>query len=165
MDWKQDEAACVKEFLVKGLVCLVGTPVLSPEEVKECKEAACERFDELYQRLILLTRLHGRHPATGKGTLEIVERDGARFDMRYRMDEDPFRRLAQSGPWKSLVSKLLGERAKLMWAGVVVAKCEGDGGGRPQDWHADGEHLFDDVHCPPHCINVFVPLVQYFVSL
>ncbi len=29
-----------------------------------------------------------------------------------------------------------------------------------QKWHGDGGHLFDHTHLPPHCINVFYPLVN-----
>mmetsp|Transcript_38204 Transcript_38204/g.59633 ORF Transcript_38204/g.59633 Transcript_38204/m.59633 type:complete len:288 (-) Transcript_38204:129-992(-) len=107
-----------------------------------------------------MTRLTGSHPATGSGTREVVERDGGRFDMRYRMDEHPFLKLASEGKWMDVVHRILGQKPKLQWTGVVVAAANEDKKGTYQAWHADGEHLFTQVHCPPHCINVFVPLVD-----
>ena len=43
-------------------------------------------------------------------------------------------------------------------------------GSLAQDWHNDGPHLFPagaafDAHCPPHAVNVFVPLVDLTAEL
>ncbi|CAJ1968908.1 unnamed protein product [Cylindrotheca closterium] len=121
----------------------------------------------------------------GRGDFrEILHRDGGRRDVRFQLDRFPFtaRGLVYNPIVYPLVQALLGcnssggeDEICLLYAGVMWAKpnesddrttttttttattsCE-DG---PQKWHADGGHLFDHVHLPPHCINVFYPLVN-----
>jgi hypothetical protein len=81
--------------------------------------------------------------------------------------------------WFPLVEELLGGGAAegeagvtLLYSCIMVAEAaqshgsRGDGGSissstnSAQRWHADGGHVFDHAHLPPHCINVFVPLVD-----
>jgi hypothetical protein len=38
-------------------------------------------------------------------------------------------------------------------------------GSQTQSWHADGGHIHLQSHAPPHCLNVFVPLVDLCPSL
>ena len=96
---------------------------------------------------------------------EICCRDGGRYDIRFRMDEEPFRSLGEAGPWMPTIKRVLGEDLKLLFSGVVLARGgDGDGGGDDQEWHQDGGHLFgtdgeDALHLPCHCLNVFIPLV------
>ena len=61
------------------------------------------------------------------------------------------------------------EGIQLLYAGVMWAAASdisGSGSGSdtaPQRWHADGGHCFDfpgAPHLPPHCINVFYPLID-----
>eukprot|EP00933_Yihiella_yeosuensis_P068584 TRINITY_DN7433_c0_g1_i1.p1 TRINITY_DN7433_c0_g1~~TRINITY_DN7433_c0_g1_i1.p1 ORF type:complete len:377 (-),score=81.24 TRINITY_DN7433_c0_g1_i1:574-1704(-) len=158
--WDSEEGGAVQCLLDHGVVHLEGKPILSEQELEACQEASKERFQQIYSHLLLLTQTYGSHPATAGGTKEVVERDGCRFDMRYRMDEAPFQQLQQTGNWMQIVRKVLcTQQPKLQWAGVVVAAASEGEHGRNQAWHADGEHLFDSVPCPPHCVNVFVPLV------
>ena len=59
-----------------------------------------------------------------------------------------------------LVRELLGGGdVQLLYAGVMWA--EGHSNQTPQKWHGDGGHCFtENGHQPPHCINVFYPLID-----
>ncbi|CAH0377009.1 unnamed protein product [Pelagomonas calceolata] len=95
---------------------------------------------------------------TGLKTKEIVSRQALRFDLvRGIADTEPFSALAKGGPWCSTVRQALGVDMKLIKSGCVVAMP----GCPRQPVHPDGKHLFDEGdHLPPHCITVFVPLVD-----
>jgi ectoine hydroxylase-related dioxygenase (phytanoyl-CoA dioxygenase family) len=91
---------------------------------------------------------------------ELVKRDGGRLDMRYKMAEPPFSSslLSYNPIWFPLVKELLGGGdVTLLYMGVMVARSSTVD---HQKWHGDGGHLFTHEHSPPHCINVFVPLVD-----
>eukprot|EP01006_Ploeotia_vitrea_P019811 TRINITY_DN52057_c0_g1_i1.p1 TRINITY_DN52057_c0_g1~~TRINITY_DN52057_c0_g1_i1.p1 ORF type:complete len:307 (-),score=14.48 TRINITY_DN52057_c0_g1_i1:483-1403(-) len=64
-------------------------------------------------------------------------------------------------PWYSLVQSILGPDTRCVFKGCVI----GTPGCETQDWHKDGKHLWpiavtNDAPLPPHCLNVFVPLVD-----
>ena len=93
---------------------------------------------------------------------ELVKRDGGRLDVRFQMHKGEY--VAPGLVYNPLVFPLVkallgGGDVNLLYAGVMWAK------GRPdqtaQRWHADGGHLFtENGHQPPHCINVFYPLID-----
>ncbi len=99
---------------------------------------------------------------------ELVDRDGGRRDIRFQLDRFPFTTpgLVYNPIVYPLVRELLGGGdVTLLYAGVMWAlpqptpkKTSIDSAS--QKWHSDGGHLFDHVHLPPHCINVFYPLVD-----
>lgn len=117
---------------------------------------------------------------------ELVDRDGGRRDVRFQLDRFPFISpgLVYNPIVYPLVRELLGGGdVNLLYAGVMWAmpldKSTGDHYNgvetqradkdqkllscmdtSSQKWHGDGGHLFDHVHLPPHCINVFYPLVD-----
>ena len=156
---------------------------LGAAEVAAMRQGARDRLDEL-RRLVGVRRAAHASSAEPAGIhccprgkrartpfltrfREIVERDGGRFDFRHRMDAPPFAGLAERRCVRDLVDVILGRDAVLQWVGVVVALgsasrpsyCEAPAVGA-QRWHQDGPHLFSEEHAPPHCINVFVPLVD-----
>ena len=95
---------------------------------------------------------------TGLKTKEIVSRQALRFDLvRGIANTEPFSALAKGGPWCPTIRQALGVDMKLIKSGCVVAMP----GCPRQPVHPDGKHLFDEGdHLPPHCITVFVPLVD-----
>ena len=79
------------------------------------------------------------------------------------MEVAPFdsRALRWSGFWAKLVRRLLGPACRLDRTGVVFAQE----GAAEQGVHRDGKHLFYQTgntpcHLPPHCLHVFVPLID-----
>ena len=80
--------------------------------------------------------------------------------MRHKMLQHPFNsaELVYNPSWYPVVAKALGEPLTLLYSGVMFARALQDA--EPQGWHADGEQLCPDVRLPPHCLNVFVPLVE-----
>jgi len=122
----------------------------------QCK--AKDNFDtvhRIYKQLqINGTLVHG-------GYREICCRDGDRFDVGYRMDEEPFKSLAREGSWCEVVKKILGEDMHLERCGMVVATGGNVGSGSDQEWHTDVGQLFEGgPNLPCHCLSVFIPLVN-----
>jgi len=93
----------------------------------------------------------------GLKTKEIVSRQALRFDLVQGMDKEPFDALAKGGPWCPTVRQALGVDMRCIKQGCVVAMP----GCPAQAIHPDGKHLFEEGdHLPPHCITVFVPLID-----
>ena len=65
-------------------------------------------------------------------------------------------RFLQAPPWRDLVTALLGPQHQLIHTGCMLSVP----GSATQPWHSDGDHLCAKRHLPPHCLNVFVPLVD-----
>ena len=118
---------------------------------------------------------------------ELVDRDGGRRDVRFQLDRFPFTcpGLVYNSAVYPLVQKLVnGGDVNLLYAGIMWAmplnkkqddnhhdndkspnRMNSEEGNidfdkASQKYHGDGGHLFDHVHLPPHCINVFYPLVD-----
>lgn len=91
---------------------------------------------------------------------EVTDRDGKRRDVRCELDRWPYNApgLIYNGLIFPLLSQLLGENAgiTLLYAGCMWALKSTE----HQRLHADGGPLCDFVDLPPHCINVFIPLVD-----
>jgi len=92
---------------------------------------------------------------------ELLERSGGRVDARHRLHEPPFNSpdLVYNRLWYPLVASLLGDECCLLYMGVMWASANAPDGS-DQPWHADGGHLYQHEHLPPHCLNVFVPLID-----
>lgn len=95
------------------------------------------------------------------GFAEVVQRAKGRYDILWGINGDPVLQ-SSTALWEPLIQRLLGGREdmwKLQFNGLLMTLPGAD----EQGWHADGEHLFFErsgLHqLPPHCINVFVPLV------
>ena len=74
--------------------------------------------------------------------------------------------LSLTGAWVPQVHEILGESARLLYCGLIVAMGveEGDEP-EAQQWHMDGDNLFEDeVNLPCHCLTVFVPLVDLVMA-
>jgi len=55
-----------------------------------------------------------------------------------------------------MVAAVLGPGACERWRGIVDNRP----GSEMQGWHRDGDHLFSHVHLPPHCLTIWIPLVD-----
>jgi hypothetical protein len=129
------------------------------EFLERCRNASEQRL----HRCLSEVRQRGR-PAIERGTAngyaEIVARAPGRYDMLYGADTAPFDdpELHRDATWRPLVDELLGGEATLLFCGLLMTL----GGAVEQPWHTDGEHLFgpEIPTLPPHCLNVFVPLVD-----
>lgn len=97
---------------------------------------------------------------------EVVHRSRGRFDMQLLpgaacapVDEPT---LEDEAPWLPLLRRLLGHDARRLFTGAVVSSP----GAEAQEAHMDGFHLFGQeeaegaIQCPPHCLTIFVPLID-----
>ena len=157
-------AKAVSTFLASG--CVVIEDVLPKEFARVCKAKAVA--DISFLRGHLETRReearHDQHLAAAVQRVdfrELVQRDGGRFDVRFQLDQGCMVAggLIYNPIVFPLVQELLGGgEVNLLYAGVMWA--ESSPSSKPQKWHGDGGHLFHHAHQPPHCINVFYPLVD-----
>mmetsp|Transcript_3375 Transcript_3375/g.4912 ORF Transcript_3375/g.4912 Transcript_3375/m.4912 type:complete len:463 (-) Transcript_3375:19-1407(-) len=94
---------------------------------------------------------------------EVASRCLGRLDIRYAMDQPPFSYVdVVNNPYlMPIIKSLLGQSAKLVYAGLILSFPNS----RDQPWHQDGEALFDEhdgfsseMHLPPYALNVFIPL-------
>lgn len=137
---------------------------VSPAKLVELQLAAKANLDDAL-------RYRSQHYAAGtmgSGVWkELCCRDGDRFDVQFRMSEEPFAALGADGSWCEAVRLILGADAQLLYTGQVVAcGCDpepaSDDGSEIEDqaWHMDGAHLDDELQLPCHMLTVFVPLVD-----
>ena len=90
---------------------------------------------------------------------EVCRRRLGRYDVRGWALADPAfdgSSLWADAVWLPFVHAVLGEDAVELWRGVVDNRP----GSETQGWHRDGEILFADVELPPHCVTVFLPLLD-----
>ncbi|KAJ8608207.1 hypothetical protein CTAYLR_010400 [Chrysophaeum taylorii] len=143
----KDEAQGVVAAFRRDGVCRIPGCV-DAATVRKCREHASERV----ARILGEVSRRGLNPE-GLKTREIVSRSRGRFDVA--LDD----RLAWTGGWVGIVRRILGAACELLKSGVVVALP----GAQAQQIHVDGKSLFDGddfVPLPPHCLTVFVPLVD-----
>jgi hypothetical protein len=134
---------------------------VSPALVAEC--ASC--VDVCFEQCADALAARGLKLVDGFAFHEIVHRAKARFDMQLGEGSAPSplpAKLLARAPWTPLLRKVLGEDMATIFTGAVVALP----GAAPQPCHMDGGHLFHSTggwqaeHLPPHCLNVFMPLVD-----
>jgi ectoine hydroxylase-related dioxygenase (phytanoyl-CoA dioxygenase family) len=147
-------------FRSAGFVVLRGA--LPLDVVAGCAVTAAENLEKC--RVQLKKQGVAQMDAQGFAFHEICHRSKGRFDMQLRPGIAPVPivepRVELQAPWMPLVRALLGPSAKHLFTGCVVSNP----GSEAQNPHLDGGHLFgldgaDALMCPPHCLNVFVPLV------
>ena len=96
---------------------------------------------------------------TGFRTFKLRQR--GRYDMvdpalAFATHTPAFSFLHTTAAWIPLVRQILGEDCKCIHVGCMLSQP----GSEVQQWHSDGDHESNERHLPPHCLNVFVPLVQ-----
>ena len=156
------EGAAVS-FQHNGVVSLE-SGAISDEVLQRCRASAASDEAELLAALAARrAAVPNQHEAARCARVdfaEMVHRNGGRVDVRLRCTAPPLSDLAlvRNAAWFPLCRKLLGGGdINLLYSGYMIAKPTADGETH-QRWHQDGEHCFEDAHCPPHAINVFVPL-------
>ena len=97
---------------------------------------------------------------------EVASRCLGRLDIRYKMNQQPFCHPGVlNNPWlMPLIKSILGDSAKLVYAGLILSFP----GSLDQPWHQDGHLLFPEQlvgdqkiqELPPYALNVFVPLTS-----
>jgi hypothetical protein len=96
--------------------------------------------------------------------VEVASRCLGRLDIRHGLQHPPFSDalLSHNPAWRPIVQAVLGRDAELEYAGIVLSLP----GSAVQAWHVDGTHLFGKkLQCPPHCLDVFVPLMDMTPAL
>ena len=129
--------------------------VLPTELIDQCKASYEARRGEIDKRLEERgVDLHDQFRFN-----EICRRRFMRYDVRgYGISAVPFQdpRLHHLAPWLPFVKSVLGVDACERWRGIVDNRP----GSEMQGWHRDGDHLFNHMHLPAHCVTIFVPLVD-----
>jgi len=140
-----------------GVVLLKGA--LPTELVDEAAAAVTDSFGQC--RAALKDR--GLKPQKPFAFAEIAHRSKLRYDMQVAEAATALpRALVESPPWRPLLERCLGEDHIDLFQGAVIAEP----GAANQQPHMDGGHLYQGTHGyeqaqnPPHCLNVFVPLVD-----
>ncbi|MEC7986602.1 MAG: phytanoyl-CoA dioxygenase family protein [Myxococcota bacterium] len=152
-----ETAAHAARVFRKYGACLLENMLL-PEQVDAALAASHELFEE-------------RRSLAGdiglgldEGYREIVQRMKGRYDLWIEKDAPVFRELIHldTAPWGNLIHRLLLD-SRMMSAGVLMTLP----GAAPHPWHNDGPPLFNSPGSPvlpPHCINVFIPLVDQTIE-
>lgn len=170
----------VDTFLSSG--CCIIPNALPPEFVQTCLAKATVDLE------LLNTELKARREEARSGAAshsianayrvdyrEMVDRDGGRRDVRFDLGNFPYaapglvynsmvlplvQKLFSSGGTCAQTTTTTTNDINLLYMGVMWARPASEGITDHQKWHADGGHLFDHCHLPPHCINVFFPLID-----
>ena len=175
----------ISTFLSSG--CCILTQALPQSFITSSKTKITQDFHKMQnqlqlkkQKAIASNDIHLLSRCSRGDFRELVDRDGGRRDIRFQLDRFPFTSpgLVYNSVVYPVVKELLGgsDDVTLLYAGIMWAlpftdadnnsnntsngqkSIENDA--KSQKWHGDGGHLFDHVHLPPHCINVFYPLVD-----
>ncbi len=124
---------------------------LTPVQVEQAHGAAVE----WYQGVIRTVNQLQLQQELAIGFTQFKLRAEGRYDMQVpELEAMPC--FGAEAPWLPLVQAILGSDAKRIHLGVMLSLP----GSAVQNWHSDGDHLSETVLHPPHCLNVFVPLVD-----
>ena len=158
----------IRTFLSSG--CAIVPSVLPKAEVDYCYKVAqsdlkflTDTVGEVKRHAIATSDANLLAASVNVDFREILDRDGGRRDVRFYLGSDsPYKceGIVYNPIVYPLVRELLGGGdVNLLYAGIMWGMRDQDSGDH-QKWHGDGGHLFDHVHLPPHCINVFYPLID-----
>lgn len=128
---------------------------LPPTLVDEC----CESYEPRRVEIDAALAARGVDLHTQFRFDEICRRRYSRYDVRgYGISGRPFQDplLWSAAQWMPFVRCVLGPDACERWRGVVDNRPGSD----MQGWHRDGDHVFEHVHLPPHCLTIWIPLVD-----
>jgi hypothetical protein len=153
VEWDRGGALGAAGVLKREGVVLI-KDAIPHHQVEECARAVNATFEECCGALAD----RGTRLSEPFAFSEIAHRSKLRYDMQLR-DGAP---VADPPPWQSVLERVLGEDVVPLFAGAVLSAP----GSADQPLHMDGGHLFQSTHGyeqtqnPPHCVNVFVPLVD-----
>ena len=147
----------IQSFHRDGFVTLKG--VFDPVDVETFGEKAMACFHE-----VLDLHIFGKGRTIGigikHGYKEIVQRHERRYEMPYKMSEIGALNFSTNPQIQELVTGILGSSHHVVNVSLVVSAP----GARDQGWHADGPHVSVSKHLPCHVLNLFIPLVDVYLS-
>ena len=157
----------VRTFLSSG--CAIIPSVLPQVAVEYCYKVAqsdlkflTNTVGEVKRHAIATSDANLLAASVNMDFREILDRDGGRRDVRFYFGSDSHYNcdgIIYNPIVYPLVKELLGGGVvNLLYAGIMWGTRD-QAPGDHQKWHGDGGHLFDHLHLPPHCINVFYPLI------
>ncbi|KAG8459924.1 hypothetical protein KFE25_010973 [Diacronema lutheri] len=147
-----DAAAGALELFERGIV--IRQTGLATAQVLRCVDVCIARFESAMRRISALD-LDEELRAGGFDAIKL--RHHGRYDVAVpELASRPFRFTRDEAPWMAIVRAALGLDATLVHCGCMLSLP----GSSAQPWHSDGDHLSEERHFAPHCVNVFVPLVQ-----
>jgi ectoine hydroxylase-related dioxygenase (phytanoyl-CoA dioxygenase family) len=146
-------------WAVKGF-CLYGLIALGSVIPQVLIDRACVRARANLAEALARAESKGFKPGSGMAFHELCERGNLRYDLQHGMKHPEIQDVLRcnSGLWMPIVYSLLGPQAAHTFTGMVIS-CPGC---EDQHIHSDGPPLFDswEYQLPPHCLNVFIPLVD-----
>eukprot|EP00041_Stephanoeca_diplocostata_P024894 m.641204 g.641204 ORF g.641204 m.641204 type:complete len:768 (-) comp22628_c0_seq2:388-2691(-) len=153
--WTADSSGVLSRDGVVELPIATGS-----EYVRSAKQIVLDAFDDSMERVKVASGGQPLGLGMEHGYDGFVQRAPGRYDMHWGVSGNDVIKSAEP-LWEPFVQEVLGEHATLQFHGVLMSVA----GAAEQLWHIDGEHLFYDrpdvpASLPPHCINVFVPLVD-----
>lgn len=139
------------QFRDYGLTTLSG--VASSEQL----DLVHELVREQHARCIETIRILDIGDRLETGFVSFKLRSAGRYDLQLGAltDETHFPWLTSKAPWLPLVRLILGEDCVCIHSGCMYSFP----GSATQPYHSDGDHQAGAVHRPPHCLNVFIPLI------
>jgi len=146
-----DQTAAVELFDAAGVVVMEG--ILPKPLIEQCSQ----EWDGMSERIDQQLHASGIELEGRFSFAEVSSRGQGRYDTRHLGGVFADAELLNgSAPWWPFVRAIMGQGAVELWKGVVNNRRASG----VQNWHRDGEALFDHVQLPPHCVTVFVPLVD-----
>ena len=134
---------------------------IDPKLLKKLKSSAEKNYKYLFSEL----EHRGYTEKDEINSREICYRGPGRFDILYGTNKKPFtdKFLVDNPIITSILKVLLGDETKLLFRGLVIALP----GAKIQQTHTDGPNLFGEfkLPLPPHCINIFIPLIDLDVNV
>ena len=88
---------------------------------------------------------------------DVASRSPGRFDIKALPQEFQDEGILKNQNWISVIEAILGKNYKVAFSGIV----ESLSGSVDQQWHRDGNHLYDNVLIKePYALTCFIPLVS-----
>jgi len=141
-----------QQFLEQGLCTL--NEGLTPDQVEASHNEVLQYFDDV---MFTLTQLELQEDLANGGFTTFKIRDAGRYDMVIpSFNTDKFSWFNKEAPWLPAVQRILGKDCVKIQHACILSLPDS----ARQQWHSDGNHVDDMFYLPPHCVNVFIPLVD-----
>jgi len=149
----QSPQELARQFVEQGLSVL--SSGLTAEQVEKSHEEVLTYYDDV---MYTLNQLDKQEDLRSGGFTTFKQREEGRYDMQvpHLDDSAAFPWFNEKAPWLPVVRQILGSDCVRLHQACILSLP----GSTRQKWHSDGNHLDDAFHLPPHCINVFIPLVD-----
>jgi len=146
------------EFHLEGY-CELSDGLTGPQ-VEKCVRKILEEYNKNMYTITVMG-LHQDFTDVGFTTFKL--RNAGRYDLMIQdfITDPAFSFLQSDAPWMPLVREILGDDCVHLHTGCMFSLP----GSEQQKLHSDGDHARQDIHESPHCLNVFVPLVDLFQAI